>query len=763
MSHAARETVLTSQNLFHSVSDALRADFHSSNLPVIRAQYAAILRERVALLPHLYGLGKANGSSPAIPPAPRENTNFRLPPLQFDGGAHEEPRSLTPITERSDVASRNNSMRTANSTLRMGVERRHSDARQTSGGSSKPSAEERLAPISDTSEGFGPRTTEPVEDLSYQQSTPTTAESATAPTVWSQSSGVTPTASRQGSLLPIPVDAPAATRPVAAENVQRGDQNLPDLPAGAAASEPVSAPSDSAVLAPPIMHPATEPATASDVTVPPVSAQHVISQETNPEILSPTPRRDSSGGSSPTLLHNEPAAMYLMNMADEGQNGKDSSTLPVSSTLAPSTTSQNGQTPSPERVRPNNVTAPDGQEQKRSSTLEPLGRKPSGARAPPPKRGSTMSPRGLDSIEEPKSADNPPAVSAGATTGTSDTTPGVIPPPVEGQAQKTRNPSTVSETVLDEEAAHLIAFAEAPSSPVKPTVPLAQAPKPKPPVEQEEIRSSFAPSKAATERRARAEEQQRARALPGAGKRTAPQNTWSGSDEDEDEDEVDEFESPSVGNDRPQDTRAPPPDSSAPVAGLRALPPVPHINGNNGPQLHEPLEQSYRDSHHSTFAGVPERPMSRSPGVPNRQYTPPIQSSQTQPQPPASRQTIWNANFALDHGMNQNRSTKFIDMEEPSVQLTKAFAPQGLLQAGLQDKEERSAKRQEEFAREMGSSLVNVPSKPPPPQAGLLGAVAAHEKERQNAGGIGATLTDREREKRLAVSLQPQSRSDTDV
>jgi CCR4-NOT transcriptional complex subunit CAF120 len=105
--------------------------------------------------------------------------------------------------------------------------------------------------------------------------------------------------------------------------------------------------------------------------------------------------------------------------------------------------------------------------------------------------------------------------------------------------------------------------------------------------------------------------------------------------------------------------------------------------------------------------------------------------------------------------MHENKSGKFVEMEDPATQLTKPFAPHGLLQAGLQDREDRSAKRQEELARETGTSLINVPSKPPPPQTGLLGAVAAHERERKNAGGIGATLTDRERERRQNVSFVP--------
>lgn len=91
---------------------------------------------------------------------------------------------------------------------------------------------------------------------------------------------------------------------------------------------------------------------------------------------------------------------------------------------------------------------------------------------------------------------------------------------------------------------------------------------------------------------------------------------------------------------------------------------------------------------------------------------------------------------------------------EPSHTMTKAFAVHGLLSAGLQDRQERSAKRQEEVAKETGASLVNVPMKPPPPQTGLLGAVSAHERERKREGGIGAALTERERERRVAEERQ---------
>jgi CCR4-NOT transcriptional complex subunit CAF120 len=102
---------------------------------------------------------------------------------------------------------------------------------------------------------------------------------------------------------------------------------------------------------------------------------------------------------------------------------------------------------------------------------------------------------------------------------------------------------------------------------------------------------------------------------------------------------------------------------------------------------------------------------------------------------------------------NNNRDT-FIQIEAPEQSMTKAFTPQGLLSAAIQDKQGRSAKKQEEIARESGASLINVPNKPPPPQTGLLGAITAHERERKREGGVGAALTEREREKRIAEERQ---------
>ena len=134
-----------------------------------------------------------------------------------------------------------------------------------------------------------------------------------------------------------------------------------------------------------------------------------------------------------------------------------------------------------------------------------------------------------------------------------------------------------------------------------------------------------------------------------------------------------------------------------------------------------------------------------------------IRQQSEAPLPGVAQQNVWSQ--VLQPGQNpadlnnSNRDT-FIQLEPPSQTMTKAFAPQGLLSAGIQDKEDRSAKKQEEIARESGASLINVPNKPPPPQTGLLGAITAHERERKREGGVGAALTEREREKRMAEERQ---------
>lgn len=141
-------------------------------------------------------------------------------------------------------------------------------------------------------------------------------------------------------------------------------------------------------------------------------------------------------------------------------------------------------------------------------------------------------------------------------------------------------------------------------------------------------------------------------------------------------------------------------------------------------------------------------------GQPTAMRPPSQMPPQFQQQTPS--RPIWSQVLDPDRNIepgNGGRET-FIQMEAPATTMTKAFTPHGLLSAGMQDKQDRSAKKQEELARETGASLINVPLKPPPPQTGLLGAVTAHERERKREGGLGAALTEREREKRLAEERQ---------
>ncbi|PWN48529.1 hypothetical protein IE53DRAFT_319195 [Violaceomyces palustris] len=144
-------------------------------------------------------------------------------------------------------------------------------------------------------------------------------------------------------------------------------------------------------------------------------------------------------------------------------------------------------------------------------------------------------------------------------------------------------------------------------------------------------------------------------------------------------------------------------------------------------------------------------------------------SASSHPAIPASqRQSVFNSHLGAAHGDMSRDSTPpqtisgrpdrqtflQLDPDEQPGAMTTVFTPHGLVQAGAQDKAERSAKAQEYEARQMGSHLVNVPNKPPPPQAGLLGAITAHERDRKAAGGYGATLTERERERVAAERRQ---------
>ncbi|KAF8896461.1 hypothetical protein BD779DRAFT_1496046 [Infundibulicybe gibba] len=298
------------------------------------------------------------------------------------------------------------------------------------------------------------------------------------------------------------------------------------------------------------------------------------------------------------------------------------------------------------------------------------------------------------------------------------------------------------------------------------------------------FKSSFAPSKQALERMAKAQAQQEAHHAavhkPGRanGKKkpkVVDKGAWGESSDEEEEEEEEEEDVDS--DDPPQTNRQPTPSSGLNSSNASTRPSLQqHPNHAPPPQLDAQIAQDRLRQQPRTLPQIPggrfqpehdEYPQQQPPRRMADQYPeaarrtqyddgPQIRSQADFPTPGAARQSMWSQ--VLDPGRTTgavptNTRDTFVQLE-PAETMTMAFTPQGLLSAGLQDKQDRSAKRQEELARETGASLINVPNKPPPPQTGLLGAITAHERERKREGGVGAALTEREREKRLAEERQ---------
>lgn len=302
-----------------------------------------------------------------------------------------------------------------------------------------------------------------------------------------------------------------------------------------------------------------------------------------------------------------------------------------------------------------------------------------------------------------------------------------------------------------------------------------------------QFRSSFAPSRKATERMAKSQAQQAAHqaaaSRPGrssAVPKVRARGTWNESSEEEEEEDGDDDED----EDDDVDSDGEPTIPQQSIAHDRSSLGHHGLSSGNGRSLSpygSPGDIPQRPPRHlaqsspgqtgpghgsqeSYYQGSPSRrPVSNQHSDAGRSLyhdesphraspQPQIRPQSEFPTPGAAHHTVWSQ--VLEPGRAPPERETFVQIEPPSQTMTKAFAPHGLLSAGLQDKEGRSAKRQEELAKETGASLVNVPHKPPPPQTGLLGAVSAHERERKREGGIGAALTERERERRLAEERQ---------
>ncbi|TFK70340.1 hypothetical protein BDN72DRAFT_877898 [Pluteus cervinus] len=424
-----------------------------------------------------------------------------------------------------------------------------------------------------------------------------------------------------------------------------------------------------------------------------------------------------------------------------------------------------------------------------------LGRKPSGARAPPTR---TLTIDGSSYAPHPQ---HPPIPDESAMENALQ----------QQHQQNSRSPSPSNLPYTATEDANLDALAaltyldvndpEEASSHVERGEPQIAAPQPQasanlsmpppPPIpgespvgqvqslqQQQQYKSSFAPSKQAAERKAKAQAQQAAHHAAvhkpgrtgGRRKNKAAGGAWESSDEeeeeedDEDDDEADS-DTPAPAVRPPGHLPTPPPNASAGSSRFAS----PNLQAVDGPGYSHPrpprtLPQPPGARPHGEFED--HRRPSEQDG-PRRTYYdegPQFRTQAEVPQPGAARQNVWSQ--ALESGgrssghlpgesqsMSSGGRDTFVQLES-SEAMTKAFTPHGLLSAGIQDKQDRSAKRQEELARETGASLINVPNKPPPPQTGLLGAITAHERDRKREGGVGAALTEREREKRLAEERQ---------
>ncbi|KAF8532202.1 hypothetical protein JB92DRAFT_3104305 [Gautieria morchelliformis] len=475
------------------------------------------------------------------------------------------------------------------------------------------------------------------------------------------------------------------------------------------------------------------------------------------------PAADATQPESPSDIANEAGALYLLQEQlaqaeatqpgtwttdeDEGEDDDDHD----SDFTGPERNPPPRRATPPVRIQPPSAYRhPDvvSENQTAYGVSRSMGRKPSGARAKPSSRRYTDN----GSIEQLSSPLQSPAQG------------------MEQQAQPVG---------YDDNADALAAFTfletqEAPAPP-------QEKPPPSPEKEESSPQSSeaphypstFAPSKQAAERKAKAQALQEASYaathLPGKPngnirKKRKDQGAWAESSDEEEEEEEEEEDDDEDGSDdepptamrQPQPVLASDPRASVYPSAQPGQQGPPSMLGEGHGQRQTrtlPLPPGKTGDHPDHHHMHPRVASGQHDDRPRTQFGDEPRGHSMNPHQVA-RQSVWST--VLDPNPPPRNTTgkdTFVQVEE-SETMTKAFQPQGLLSAGLQDKEDRSAKRQEELARETGASLINVPNKPPPPQTGLLGAITAHERERKREGGVGATLTEKERERRLAEERQ---------
>lgn len=668
--------------LFLETESAISVDYRHDVVAQVRRMFANLTVQRMNAPTPPRTLEEAPPApappaKPRSPSPPAQNTTspeqvsmphepFPLPPSDgqdygFVSQAPLRSDTLTPITERSDVASRQTSIGTLNA------------SKMTRGGSNSSKA--------------------PAATLSRNGSLAMTLDPAMVEETLSSPTSESPQddTPRVSQVAIIP--GPAADQQVSLtreSSVSQYSEQSPDrreMFAGPRQQES----SPLAQAQPPPSMVSSPPAPAPAEIAPPILPTAVPPMAPAP-IVAPAPLKTQEKTTASRLEddRDETEALYLLSQAN------------------PETAA-----PQPAKQRPTIVTSFDAVPPPRerdvvspSNARASLGRKPSGARAMPAKRQSSAT-----SVDMPPIAD--------------DTAPAASIPASQS---------------LNADAMAAMTFLDKPQSPEEaPTEPQMAVKQSSP----EAFRSSFAPSQSAADRRARAqaEEQRKVDVLtkPGRGGAKHQRGNWdASSDEEESEEEEDE-------------------DEEAEPARQAGRASEPQSLGRGRP-LPEPADVQRRSSR--TLPPIPHDQRAVSMAMPSSRYEDVPQnraSSYSATARAPQRQTnLFNKDLDVPHlGADPEKTHKFVTLDS-DTQMTKAFTPHGLLQAGLQDKEDRSARRQEEVAKETGSSLVNVPNKPPPPQTGLLGAITAHERDRQGAGGIGAALTERERDRRLAEERQRQ-------
>ncbi len=730
----------------------------------------------------------SDGGQPLPTPGFDNSHGPSLPPLTFEQTPLDHPARTDTLTPIMEVASRQTSvstMRTGDFTKSLGSQSSNKGRGNTGSGSSKAGPASRL-------EGYlvaedlttSPK---PVEARATDQSNPTgqsrpensrrSSQSSYSEYSHNQSTVAHTPGAGFSPMTPLNAVASQTTetlRPPATEELQ---QKLPASSTSKAASIPPPPPPERAL-------PTEPPLTKETLSATPIPSS---AQQQSNAIVSPKPQRLAQADGDHQELENKAALAY----AEPPSSGAAGHEPHRESSTSPQQSERPLSKQSAERPRPRIVTDLGSPPTAAALTVPAqadrkggigLGRKPSGARAMPARRQAS-------------SSSSVPSISSATSTRAEAVQ---VAPDRTGNAQELRTqPGDSTHSVhtsasFGGDALAAMTYLNVTESPVKPAlvVPLGA------PVDASEDtkpaqKSSFALSQNAADRRARAQESERQRevslSVPGAGKRKGKsaikKGNWSASSDEDENTSGDGDQRPDqlVSLSRPSSTGrstgsrnnippsldlssstherkynlgrgAPPrplPDPSYPQRrASRNLPPIPGVTGNRAVSMAGP------DYTRGRSTAEPSPPASGNRSSSYHAMPSQAQGDLTPNVRPPPRSSMWISDLDAAHtgiNPNENVNSKFVTLDQPA-QLTKAFTPHGLLQAGLQDKEDRSARRQEEVAKETGSALINVPNKPPPPQTGLLGAITAHERDRKGAGGIGAALTERERDRRIAVS-----------